>query len=221
MKNKILVYPVSGWESDANWIYNSKCVKDINKADVVVFPGGADINPKLYDFNVSPYTHYNDNDDKRDLKAWDKLKPNQLAVGICRGSQFLCIMNGGKLIQHVEGHAIGTTHAIRTLDVPHIELQALSLHHQMMYPFNLSKEDYTILYSSHCAIIIDTSTPDLNGKLLNSQFLNTCGEPEVVVFHKENKPTCLAIQSHPEMMRIDSGFVKEMNNLIVELLKEK
>lgn len=38
-------------------------------------------------------------------------------VGICRGAQFLNVMAGGKMIQHVEGHAIHGTHEIVVTDV--------------------------------------------------------------------------------------------------------
>lgn len=221
MSNKILVYCVSGWEGDANWISNSKVVNNIEKAEIVVFPGGADINPKLYGFSLDPRTHYSDVADKRDLDAWNKLKPNQLAVGICRGAQFLCAINGGKLIQDVDGHAIGRTHSIYTVSNPTIELQALSLHHQMMYPFNLTSSDYTMLYIAHNANHFNNiSTDEKSGLKLNIDKIYEQGEPEVVVFHKEGKPISLAIQSHPEMMRSECGFVREMNNIIVELLKK-
>lgn len=219
MSNKILVYSVSGFERDANWISNSEIIDDIKKADVVIFPGGADVDPKLYGFKAISQTYVSEYADKRDMNAYNKLKPNQLAVGICRGAQFLCVMNGGKLIQDVKGHAIGKTHSILTTQKPTIELQALSLHHQMMYPFNLSTDDYTILYKSNCGYEYCDSVSE-SGKPLNLNYIYDYGEPEVVVFHKENKPMSLAIQSHPEMMRLESGFVKEMNNIIVELLKK-
>ena len=219
MKDKILVYSVSGWINDVEWITDYEITDDIEKAKIVVFPGGADVNPKLYGFGLHPNTHYSDAADSRDLAAWKKLKPEQLAVGICRGAQFLCVANGGKLIQDVSGHAIGRTHAIRTTMSPTIELQAISLHHQMMYPFNLSNNDYTMLYSSFCASDISNIATDDAGKRLNLDPVYSFGEPEVVLFHKNNSPMCLAIQSHPEMMRIESSFVKEMNKLIVNLLK--
>lgn len=219
MSNKILVYPVSGFEGDVNWILNSKITNDIQKADIIVFPGGADVNPKLYGFKEHPSTYISEYSDKRDIVAYEAMRPDQLAVGICRGAQFLCVMNGGKLIQNVKGHAIGRTHPIRTVQSPTIELQALSLHHQMMYPFNLPDDCYTMLYKSNCGYEYCDSVSE-NGKPLNLDFVYDYGEPEVVVFHKENKPIGLAIQSHPEMMRLESGFVKEMNNIIVELLKK-
>ena len=42
----------------------------------------------------------------------EKVSPNQLCVGVCRGSQFLCVMNGGLLVQDVGYHGVFGTHAI-------------------------------------------------------------------------------------------------------------
>lgn len=221
MSNKILVYSVSGFESDVDWISNYEITDKIEEAQVVVFPGGADINPELYGFEKHPKTYYSGSADERDLAAYNKMNKNQLAVGICRGAQFLCAMNGGKLIQDVEGHSIGRTHTIHTTQSPVIELQAISLHHQMMYPFNLLDDEYTLLYVASCGREHENVTRDLKtGEILNLNEIYEWGEPEVVLFHKENTPLGLAIQSHPEMMRADSSFVKEMNMIITKMLEK-
>ena len=34
-------------------------------------------------------------------EMFEKIRPDQSVIGICRGSQFLCVMNGGKLIAHI------------------------------------------------------------------------------------------------------------------------
>lgn len=221
MSNKILVYSVSGYEGDVDWINDYEMVHDIKDAKVVVFPGGSDINPELYGFTVHPSTYFSKSADERDLMAYKAMNADQLAVGICRGAQFLCAMNGGKLIQNVYGHSIGRTHAIKTIMSPPIELQAISLHHQMMYPYNMPKSDYTLLYTASCAESYENDTKDVKtNKALNLQPIYDFGEPEVVLFHKTDCPMGLAIQSHPEMMRFESGFVKEMNNIIVRLLEK-
>lgn len=221
MNKKILVYSVSGYESDIDWISNYKMTQNIEDAEVVVFPGGADINPELYGFDVHPSTFYSTRADERDLKAYHAMKANQLAVGICRGAQFLCAMNGGKLIQDVCGHSIGRTHAIKTMQSPQIELQVISLHHQMMFPYNLTSSDYTLLYTSNCGGNYENVTRDQKtNKTLNLHLLLDFGEPEVVLFHKDKSPMGLAIQSHPEMMRLECGFVKEMNRIIEKLLEK-
>lgn len=113
MKNKKLkVFSVSGYEHDVNWIDNIEVVNKIENADIVVFPGGADVDPKLYDNKRLSGTYTSVYADERDLDAWNKMKPNQLAIGICRGAQLLTVLNGGMLIQDVDNHAIGYTHTI-------------------------------------------------------------------------------------------------------------
>ena len=149
MSNKILVYSVSGYEGDVDWISNYEMTDKIEEAQVVVFPGGADINPELYGFEEHPRTYYSKSADERDLAAYKKMNKDQLAVGICRGAQFLCAMNGGKLVQDVKGHSIGKTHQIYTIQRPQIELHAISLHHQMMYPYEMNSAHYDILYTSN------------------------------------------------------------------------
>ena len=44
------------------------------------------------------------------------------------------------------------------------------------------------------------------------------GEPEIVLYHKESKPKCLAIQGHPEYMRPNAPVVEMLNILINETL---
>lgn len=70
------------------WILKSKenlIVDKIEDADVIQFIGGADINPELYGEKPIERTSCDLNADKRDMDAWNKAKPNQLKVGICRG----------------------------------------------------------------------------------------------------------------------------------------
>lgn len=107
------------------------------KVALVVFTGGTDVNPSLYGEKIGEHT---DNPDKaRDEREQAVFyRANTLGipmVGICRGSQFLCVMAGGKLIQHVTHH--GGYHDMRTHDDRVIEVN--STHHQMQFPPNGSQ----------------------------------------------------------------------------------
>lgn len=117
----------------------------IDNAGVAVFPGGADINPKLYGEEPLQYTFFREEADNNDLALWDKVKNNNdiFKVGICRGGQFLNVMNGGKLWQHVDNHRLGisrTHRSINLLPIPGTKyersavVQLTSTHHQMMIP---------------------------------------------------------------------------------------
>ena len=60
-------------------------------------------------------------------EAWRK----PLFVGICRGGQFLNVMMGGEMVQHIDGHGLYGTRGLQVLDKTH---QVTSTHHQEMIP---------------------------------------------------------------------------------------
>ncbi len=103
--------------------------------DVVLFTGGADVNPSIYGHTKHPTTGVSAVADELCLTVFNKAQqdnPNIKFAGICRGSQFLCVMAGGKLVQDLQGHAIGYTHEVT--DYEGETHQVTSTHHQMQYP---------------------------------------------------------------------------------------
>lgn len=201
-----VVGPATGY---ARFLEDATLVKDMKEAEVVLFTGGEDIDPSFYGCEKFEMTYSNIERDKREIEAFKQVRPDQLVVGICRGLQLSCVMYGGKLVQHCHGHSIGRTHEI---DNGERLYEITSIHHQMVYPYDLPKEDYDILFRS--------SNP-LSGKYygdkIDSQVILDDGEPEIVVFHREGLPTCLGIQGHPEMMP-RSAVSKMINDLIRQLL---
>ena len=132
-------------------------------------------------------------------------------------AQFLCVMNGGKLVQHCTGHAIGYTHAIAEKsrgDEDRMEYQITSTHHQMQCPYNLNRSHYDLLYTS--ADMRSDRYEGLRDNFKNSILLH--GEPEIVLYHAPGKPKCLAIQGHPEMMPHDAPVCEMLRNLIDETM---
>lgn len=204
------IYVVGGNINYTNFVENVTLVDNVEDAEVVFFTGGEDVSPSLYGCEKHPLTFNNSLRDKREVKVFNKIDPKkQVCVGICRGSQFLCVMNGGLLVQHCEGHAIGSTHAITNGEMIY---QITSTHHQMQYPYNLPKKDFTILYKSEYYL-----SGTYEGDKIDSKHIHTWGEPEIVLYHKEGLPKCLAIQGHPEMMPL-SSVAKMINKLIHDLL---
>lgn len=112
----------AGWE----------LVSDIREADMVQFTGGEDVTPSLYGEAKHQYTG---NSFERDLyEAGYFAIAQRMGIpmsGICRGGQFLNVMSGGSMYQHVSAHATGRNHDLvdaatgRTVSVS-------STHHQMM-----------------------------------------------------------------------------------------
>src|SRR5690606_26079714 len=114
--------------------------------DIALFTGGEDVDPSLYGQNVGNNTFINVKRDSQEKSLYHILHPKTLKLGICRGSQFLTVMSGGSLIQHVEGH--GGNHLITVVDTHPLDkeeidifrvdpdrfmtMEITSTHHQMM-----------------------------------------------------------------------------------------
>lgn len=127
-----------------------------------------------------------------------------------KNTQFLCVMNGGKLVQNVSNHATGFTHGITDGNKIY---QITSTHHQMQYPFDLKNEDYDLLFTSY-----GVESNFYEGDRIDPYVVHD-KEPEIVLYHKKNLPKCLAVQGHPEMIP-DSPVAKMINNLVKDLVNE-
>jgi GMP synthase-like glutamine amidotransferase len=97
--------------------------------DLVVFTGGSDVSPFLYnEANVS-----SGSDAQRD--AIEALYYHKFfttpKLGICRGGQFLHVMNGGSMIQDYPNHAVHGTHKVYN-KFSELYYEVTSTHHQIM-----------------------------------------------------------------------------------------
>jgi gamma-glutamyl-gamma-aminobutyrate hydrolase PuuD len=114
--------------------------KDPASIRVVFFSGGADVSPALY--GERPASRTLGVDHARDEQERELFRLARTAnlpkIGICRGAQFLCVMAGGRLCQHLDGHGLGRdqTHGLRALepDGEVRDLECSSTHHQMQLP---------------------------------------------------------------------------------------
>lgn len=203
---KSKVYVVGKSFNYINWM-NLKLTDSFEEADVIVFTGGEDVDPSFYGEKVGKFTYYNSDRDFLERKYYDRaLKEGKSMIGICRGAQFLTVMSGGKLVQHVDNH--GKYHLIKfNDDETHV---ISSTHHQMMYPYDLEKDDYELIASSYN----NRSTTHLNGSNQEINFENL-EEPEIVFYNRTN---CLCIQGHPEMMNSDSPIISKLQQLIINKL---
>lgn len=106
---------------------------NLEHADLVVFAGGTDVNPTLYGEEPHPMTSAPDLvRDTFEQAVYTRALILELPmVGICRGAQFLTVMNNGKLKQHITGHQ-SCTHTINTSDGAVFEVAGD--HHQAMLP---------------------------------------------------------------------------------------
>lgn len=141
---KIKVKIVNGDHTVLNLFKNKKGIgyefsilkDDIHSVpDLIVFTGGPDVNPKLYDEVPIRGTHFVEHRDKEDIYWFDKYLTIP-KVGICRGGQLLNVLSGGSMWQDVNNH-LGNHTLINLLPIPARrdmgdEIRVSSTHHQMM-----------------------------------------------------------------------------------------
>lgn len=208
---EIKTYVVGPQRGYARFIKNCKLVDKMEDAQVVLFTGGEDISPELYHCKKHPSTYFTRSRDKEEVEAYKKVRKDQLIVGTCRGAQLACSMNGGLLVQDCTGHRQGYSHGITDGDVTY---EITSIHHQMMYPYTIAKENYTILYKSERML-----SDRYEGDKIDPSLIIENGEPEVIMFHAKGCPKALAIQGHPEMTP-NAPVADMLNELILANINE-
>ena len=207
------IYVVGGSINYTSFLNNIKIVNSIEEANIVLFTGGEDVHPSLYNAEIHPTTFPNIKRDKKELEVFKKCVNSEnikLLIGICRGSQFLCVANGGKLIQNIRNHAILGTHKIINSygDIYDIT----STHHQLQYPYNLPINKYNILYWSY-----NNKSSIHEGDLIT--WNENTKEPEIVLYNTSKSIKSLAIQGHPESLPKNHETNKMLNNLIDSILE--
>lgn len=116
------LFEKQGWE----------VVSEVKDADLIQFTGGADVSPVLYGHDTHPKTRNFPARDALEEAIFKAAKANEKPMaGICRGGQFLNVMSGGQMWQHVDGHATGGKHNAVDCDTGFI-FPVTSTHHQMM-----------------------------------------------------------------------------------------
>lgn len=184
---KVLVvgnnFQVQGMFRERGW----EIVRHFDIAELICFTGGEDVWPGLYDEPVHPFTHFNKKRDSAERSVFNfAVHEGVPCVGICRGGQFLNVMHGGKLWQHVEDHGIYGTHRAIRLDMEDKErvFNVTSTHHQMMKPADhgevIMKADFT------CRV--ESGHPGIS--------MHTLGVEAVYYPHPTSPALCF--QPHPE-----------------------
>lgn len=123
---------VEGDDSSVEKLFKKKGfeISEANEADIIVFTGGEDVSPHLYGEVKLDCTHTSPERDKFCVDLF-KESEKKIKVGICRGAQFLNVMNGGKMYQDVDGHT--KYHNLISIKGESFG-EVTSTHHQMMIP---------------------------------------------------------------------------------------
>ena len=166
--------------------------KSYDEADVVVFIGGEDINPKMYGEAAHPTTYFTEVRDHVEQLHYNRcVADKKVMFGICRGAQFLHAMNGGKLWQNVNNHA-GGDHFIYDIDAD-CYVEATSIHHQMLR----MSDDVDVV--AICGSQIATSFEDGAGTKVKVDPTNI-EQFELEIEAGAYKDTqCFFVQGHPEI----------------------
>ena len=216
MTRRLVVLTKYGCEEPFQDLYDSvlkEIPTTITPDDTLVLEGGTDIGSSFYGEKPGKYTSTPDVlRDRREVRMiLDFADAGASILGICRGAQFVTAFLGGRLIQHVTGHEKHMGHPIVT--DKDVSLWASSLHHQMMYPFNLSRDAYKIL--AHTPSRRSKMYLDGKNHEVSKDFPSDFVEPEIVWYPKIR---ALAIQGHPEYMPLDCRFVQHCRNLVKEYI---
>jgi len=216
-KIKAKVYIVGGTSLyEAHWLKRKFDIElsTFEKSDIVIFTGGSDIDPAFYGEQHHISTYCNHSRDTKELEfAQAAINQNKFIIGICRGGQLGCVMAGGRLIQDVAHHRSNHNMVYRqTVGSDKMERCVInSIHHQMMWPYNLDKTKYTLLGwctkddfpKSQYYKYQGANSKEFEIKNVQIKDISNFMEPEVVFF---KEISWMSIQCHPEMM---SGNIYE------------
>jgi gamma-glutamyl-gamma-aminobutyrate hydrolase PuuD len=213
MEKQIKVHVVGRSIEYATWLKNYILEKNILNADLVLFTGGEDVSPSFYNEKRNPKTACNPIRDYSELASFETAKQNKIPMlGICRGSQFLCAMSGGKLVQHQQN-----SYSYHPIDTPEGTMVISSTHHQAMFPYKMPENEYRLLGWTEG---LSKMHEDGDGEeMINHTELK---EAEIVYFPKTK---ALGIQGHPEYMswsnKEHAKTLEYCNELVTNLLNKK
>ena len=169
---------------------------------VLILWGGEDIGTSLYKEKPNSYCH-GWNPSQRDVFELacisHAVKNNVPIIGICRGAQLLCVVSGGKLMQHINDHH--RDHGVVLHDEFDAVIKCNSSHHQMMLPDTQAK-------------VLATSSSTI-GVGENNKYVQIPRVNEVVYFPITNG---LGIQPHPEWKDCPKDFLDYCVRKIKEYL---
>jgi gamma-glutamyl-gamma-aminobutyrate hydrolase PuuD len=167
------------------------------KVSLVMFTGGEDVHPSLYggvDSHVLCSTNIRRDEFERRVFGFCR-QHNIKMTGICRGIQFLNVMAGGEMYQHVTNHA--------------------GLLHDAYFPYDSS---IRVVTSTHHQLV------SLPSSSIPIAYIGAYGdeeepperEIEAAIFPKIN---AMGVQYHPEMMKKDDPCKIHYGEMIANFIK--
>lgn len=161
-----------------------KRAPSVLEADLVIFGGGSDVDPALYGAKRHDTTFFNSARDSSDIDLYLLCVEHGIPMlGICRGAQFLHVMNGGVLYQDVDGH-MGPHSMYDVVNNQHID-KISSVHHQM------------VVENVQGGMQIIGTSAKSNERALDNNNIKVGTNADIEAFFYRDT-CCLGIQGHPE-----------------------
>ena len=95
MKKVFVVGPAKTY---SKWINNHELTDNLEEANIVMFTGGEDVDPSLYGCRKHPTTYSNILRDLEEKEIFEKVRTDQLCIGICRGLGIMAHVKHGELL---------------------------------------------------------------------------------------------------------------------------
>lgn len=202
-KHKVFVveWPGSGHQSVERMFINKgwDVVNDLEDADLVQFCGGNDVDPSYYKQNPHPTTFPDAKRDEKEAYIFERAQELGIpCAGICRGGQFLHVMNGGELWQDVNNHMGPHNVSMYSRLIP---ILVSSDHHQMMSLTYETKDRAIILMYANEATTKTKMSEVLKGGANPYEirrYIKAHGTDEDLEAIYYPDTNCLCFQPHPE-----------------------
>lgn len=177
----------------AEMFVRSRCIKadGPDNADLVVFTGGVDVDPALYGAKRHPKTDTGqESRDTSDINLYLYCLERGIPMfGVCRGAQFLHVMNGGRLYQDVDGH--NGEHPIWDMKAKTFVQRASSVHHQMCIENIKGGMEVLAASSKATRRVIEPGAKTVDGSVMDVE----------AFWYRDT--VCLGVQGHPEYRNYD------------------
>lgn len=100
------------------------------EADLVIFTGGEDVNPRLYGEDAQQGVYFSEKRDALEIKVFENYFGRVPMLGVCRGHQLLNVLLGGTLIQDIRIPHYGYHQLNWEVEAPEELKTVNSMHHQ-------------------------------------------------------------------------------------------
>ena len=179
----------------------------LGECDLLVFVGGEDVATSLYgEFRAGTSGPFEPSRrDMFELFMYRRaLRAGIPMLGICRGAQFLAVMNGDSLWQDIERHPYN--HKVTTTMAYGSDLTSFdvtSTHHQMIHHSAGTDVDYLDIARAHVGQVATKNEFEVHD--------NFNDEVEICFYYNTSS---LCVQGHPEYLKYENPFPTFVRKLI-------